>query len=288
MFLAACGGSRHAPSAPPSPAPPVSSAAAVPSQGDAGASDAAPRAQVPIQIERVKEPEEKPLPHVEIKFPFAEQHIPLKKAARYRVRLQVQHWPMSGKKGGVQLALDQFRPRRLGTLERPVRLGELVPADQTLQAGEHVLVAIAVRKDGSSVKPGSSSLEPFAAVHFWVGPRGKAQIDMKAPRLVYGEPRGTYNGAKAADDVLLDFYLLNAAIGTSKGSVALGLSGPGVDRKLVIRDWHARRIRGLPSGDYRVQLVLRGADDKPIAGPRARAERAITVNRDAPDGGSYP
>jgi hypothetical protein len=274
---------------PPVPGPPSATASAAPAPADGGAAEAAAPAQVPLAIQKVDEPAVSPLPHVEIKFPFAEQHIPLTKAARYRVRLEVQHWPMSGDKGGVELALDGFRPRRLETLERPVRLGELVPADQTLQPGEHVLVAIAVRVDGVTVKPGSgSSLEPFGAVHFWVGPRGTPSIDMKAPRLVYSEPRGTYNGARAADDALLDFYLLGADPGAGKGSVRATISGPGVDRRIVMKDWHARRIRGLPSGDYRVELVLLGADDKPLAGRGARVERTITVNRDAPDGGRYP
>lgn len=250
--------------------------------------DAAPAAPK-LDIETVNEPAIKPLPHVEIKFPFAEQHIAPAKAARYRVRLQVKHWPLSGKKGGIELVLDRYRPRRLDTLDDPVRLGELVPADQELSAGEHVLVAIAVRADGVTVKPRpGSSLQPFAAVHFWVGPRKKPAIDIEAPALVYSEPRGTENGVQAAENTFLDFYLLGAELGPGKDSVAATLSGPGVHRKLVIRDWHARRIGGLPSGDYRFQLVLRGPDGKPIAGSRARAGRTITINRDAPEGGVYP
>jgi len=273
---------------PPAVGTPSATASGAPTPADGGAPEAAAPAQVPLVIEKLDEPAVSPLPHVEIKFPFAEQHVPLTKAARYRVRLQVQHWPMSGDEGGIELVLDGFRPRLIETLERPVRLGELVPADRELSAGEHVLVAIAVRGDGVTVKPGNgSSLEPYGAVHFWVGPRGTPSIDMKAPRLVYSEPRGTYNGAHAADDVLLDFYVLGAGLGAGKGSIAATISGRGVERRIVMKDWHARRIRGLPSGDYRIELVLRGADDKPLSGPAARAERAITVNRDAPDGGRY-
>ncbi len=237
----------------------------------------------------MNEPVPELVPHVEIKFPFAEQHISPGKAARYRVRLQVEHWPLSGKQGGIELVLDGYRPRRLDTLDDPVVLGDLVPAGQELPAGEHVLVAIAVLADGVTVKPQQgSSRQPFGAVHFWVGPRGKPAIDMKAPALVYSEPRGTENGVQAADNTLLDFYLLGAQLGPGKGSVAAAISGPGVHRQLVIRDWRARRISGLPSGDFRIELVLRGADDKPVAGARARASRTITVNRDAPDGGTYP
>lgn len=289
VFLEGCGGGRQAPpSAPPTPpAPPAASSVAAPV--DAGAPEGGAAVAVPIRIETLKEPSIEPPPHVEIKFPFAEQHIAVKKAARYRVRLQVKHWPLSGNKGGVELVLDRFRPRRLDTLDSPVRLGDLVPADQKLQAGDHLLVAIAVRADGVTVKPhGGSSLQPFAAVHFWVGPRGKPSIDMKAPMLVYSQPRGTENGVRAADNVPLDFYLLGATLAAGKGSVAATISGPGVDRKLVISDWHARRISGLPSGDYAVDLVLRGAGGQPVHGGFASARRVITVNRDAPDGGKYP
>lgn len=290
LFVQACGGSQHAPRGRPPPTEPAPSVAVTAAPAaDAGASDAAAPAKVELSIQPVEEPAIAPAPHVEIKFPFAEQHIPLKKAARYRVRLAVDHWPAADQGGGVALALDDFRPRRLDRLDEPPRLGGLVPADRTLEAGEHVLVAIAVRGDGVTLKPGDqSSLEPFGAVHFWVGARGKPGIDMNSPMLFSLQPLGTYNGDKAADNVLLDFYLLGARLGEGKGSVEAHISGPGVERRLAVKDWHARRIRGLPSGDYRVELTLRGADGKPMTGPHTHATRTITVNRDAPDGGKYP
>ncbi len=291
VLLEACGASRHAPPGAPTAPPARASAApaAVAPPADAGATEAAAPAPVQLGIDAVDEPKATPAPHVEIKFPFAEQHIAVKKASRYRVRLEVQHWPTSGDTGGVELALDHYRPRRLDTLPKAVRLGDLVPADQTLEAGEHVLFAIAVRPDGTSVKPTSgASLQPFGAVHFWVGPRGKATIDMQAPMLVYSQPSGTYNGAHAADNVLLDFYLLGAKLGAGKDRVRASISGPRVEQKFVIQDSRARRISGLPSGDYRVELSLRGPDEKPVAGPWAHAARTITVNRDEPDGGKYP
>ncbi len=279
---AGCGGGAPPPAV--SPAPTSSSAAPAPPASDAGAGDAstAPDASAPLQptleaVPAAATPE--PLPHVEIAFPFAEQHISAAKAPGYHLRLKVEHWPARG----VELVLDDFRPRPLAELPEKPTLGALVPADRTLEPGEHLLVAMAVRDDGATVKPQSaSSLEPFAAVHFWVGPRGASSVDMHQPMLVLSEPRGTFNGSAAADAVRIDFYVMNAALGAGKYRVAASVDGDGVHSELVVDSWQPLAVHGLPSGDFQVTLRLLGPDGQPVVGPRATAARTITVNRDLP------
>ena len=141
-------------------------------------------------------------------------------------------------------------------------------------------MAIAVRADGVSVKPrGGTSLEPFGAVHFWVGQRGQPALDMKAPMLVYSEPRGTYNGAEAADNVLLDFYLLGAKAGAASPSPSPDVASNSTSSSATGR--HAASP-ACPAATSASSSSLLGADEKPLAGPHTRAQRTITVNRDAP------
>lgn len=266
--------------APALPAPPLADAGA----GDAGS---APQGSAPPRptLEPVAAaPSPEPAPHVEIAFPFAEQHIRAAKADGYHVRLKVEHWPARA----VELALDDFRPRTLAELPDKPTLGSLVPVDQKLEPGEHLLVAMAIRDDGITVKPASeSSLEPFGAVHFWVGPRGTSGIDMHRPMIVLSEPRGTYNGDAAADAARIDFYVLGAPLGAGKYQVAASVDGEGAHSELTLDRWQPLAVHGLPSGDFRIKLQLLGPDGKPVTGPHASAARTITVNRDLPAKSSF-
>lgn len=278
---ARCGGVTAPPAS--APPPPVASAAAPPSPApDAGAdaaADAAPAPPRPTLEVLPAEPALDPAPHVEIKFPFAEQHIAAAKASSYHVRLKVEHWP----ERDVELVLDDFRPRPLAELGEPVTLGALVPADRELEPGEHILFAFAERKDGITVKPASaSSLQPFGVVHFWVGPRGTSQIDMHEPMIVLSEPRGTFNGDAAADAVRVDYYVLGAPPESGDYRVAVSVDGAGVHGEIAADRPQSLAVHGLPSGDFRVTAQLLAADGKPTTGGRARAARVITVNRDLP------
>jgi hypothetical protein len=228
---------------------------------------------------------------VEIKFPFAEQSIPVGKAKKYKVRLKVEHWPVGDGGRGVDLVLDDFRPKRVKTLDPPPELGSLVPEDSELSSGEHVLVAMAVRENGELVRPAKpSSLAPFALVHFWIGERTTARISPSAPRLVYVQPRGTVNGEAAAERILLDFLPIGVEIGNGKSTVVARVRGQNASGTAILDAWHPMHLLDVPSGDYRVELELVGPEGQPLAEPAARTSRTITVNRDAPvpagDGGA--
>jgi hypothetical protein len=102
-------------------------------------------------------------------------------------------------------------------------------------------------------------------------------------------PRGTVNGEQAAERILLDFLPLGVELGKGKSSVVVRVRGDEAAGSTVLDSWHPIHLLDLPSGDFRVELELIGADGRPLPEPHARAGRTITVNRDAPvpagDGG---
>jgi hypothetical protein len=281
--LAGCGRQAAAPARPPSaPLSRALMAALDAGTTDAGARDAALAKKPPelaLEVSPMSTPAPNPMPSVKIQRPRADERLTPERAANFPIELSVEHWPAQD----VELVLDGFRARRLSTLETPARVGSLVPADGLLAPGEHVLVAIAVRPDGRTVKPsGTASPKPYAVARFSIGPPTSRAIDLTEPRILYSEPRGTYNGARAAGGAFIDFYLLNAAVGPGHASVECHVTHAGAQATFTLNTWQAFALHGLENGDYTIALDLRGPDGKPPPGSSARVERTITVNRDAP------
>ena len=80
-------------------------------------------------------------------------------------------------------------------------------------------------------------------------------------------------------------FLDSIALGVELSpSTPLGLSveGEGMKASIGLTSAGPVGIQGLPSGDFRVELVLLGTDGSPLRSRRARAARTVTVNRDAP------
>lgn len=290
IFSAAACGAERVPVAAPPPAAEPAPLARQPADA------AAPEAAAPAPSQRIRfEPvsaavSRDPSPHVEILFPFAEQTLRADRAASYKIRLKVANWSVGQEGRGIDLVLDDFRPRRVSTLDAPLTLGDLVPELSELTPGQHTLVALAVRENGAIVRPPEpTSLAPFALVHFWVGERQAARSSPSAPRLVYVRPRGTVNGAAAAERILLDFLAIGVELGKGKTTIVARVSGPGASGSTILDAWQPTYLVDVPSGDFEVSLELVGPDGRPHEGPHARVSRVITVNRDAPvppDGGS--
>jgi hypothetical protein len=276
--LTACG-------APPRPSAPIASAQsgpqapATPSQAGAPSSARALTFEPAAELAKTAEQA-----HVEILFPFAEQVLRADRARDFVVRLKVE----GHSETLVDVSLDDFVPRRRDSLPASMKLGDLVPEDRELAAGEHLLVATAVAQDGRLVRtPERRSRAPFAAVVFWVGERGKPALELEKPFIVYRQPRGTYNGPEAADGVLLDFLVLGGSLGDALGARVV-VKGAGLSGETLLREPRAMLVRDLPSGDFAVDVMLVGADGKTLAQPAAHAARTITVNRDAPLRGKGP
>ena len=142
LCLTACG-AHPQPIAPSAPSPSAPHAPATSSE------DRAPSATRALTFEPVAElGKTGEQAHVEILFPFAEQSLRADRARDFVVRLKVE----GHSETLVDVSLDDFVPRRRDTLPATVKLGDLVPEDRDLAAGEHLLVATAVYEDGRLVR----------------------------------------------------------------------------------------------------------------------------------------
>jgi len=215
-----------------------------------------------------------PAPHVEILFPYLGKSVPAAHANDYEVRLRVENWS-----GRVQLALDDYRPVVVENATERVPLGSLVPADRDLAPGNHRLFAVAVDEQGRMLRAARPTARaPFAVVDFRIGSR--VALPDERPFIAYSQPRGTYNGDAAADAVFVDFYLVG--VERFPGSrVRVQVLGAGCSWSQTLPTWQPMRIRGLPSGDFDVEVTLldaQGTTIPEVGAPR----RTITINRDAP------
>ncbi|MEB2311027.1 MAG: hypothetical protein OZ921_05285 [Sorangiineae bacterium] len=283
LLLAGCSPSAQPRVASPPARPPRSARAtpAPPARLVAVATAAPSRGSAPSQPTLTPlEPEEAPAPgpHVEIAFPFAEQRLRPEKAASSRIRLKLERW----RADGVRLALDDFAPRRLSELSRPVTLGALLPDGVSLAPGEHLLVAVAVGEDGRAVAHRSgSSLEPFAAVKFWVGPRREAAIDMSQLMVSLSEPSGL--AASPGDDTLrFDLTVLNAYRLPAAPRVRVSVEGGGAALTAIVGGAGAFALRGLQGGEYQLSATLVDAAGAPLPGRFATATRTFTVGPEPP------
>ncbi|MCC6214670.1 MAG: hypothetical protein IT376_07360 [Polyangiaceae bacterium] len=273
VFLGLCAGIGCG-GAPPAPRPaPVASVAPRPAtsaQPAPAASSAAPPPPAPCLAGVVELPlPASEAPRLEILSPFADQLLPRAKAGAHAVRVRREP------PGPVAVALDDHSPRRFPALDR-VRLGELAPEGAPLADGAHTLVVAALDERGvAHRRTSAASRGPYAAVVFHVGARDRTAAP--APFVVLLSPRGTYNGERAADSMLVDALVLGAQ---GSPSLAVRITGPGVDARAPLSAHGLGVAYGLPSGDLEVEV----AAAPPGAGERApaAARRTVTVNLDAP------
>lgn len=264
------------------PQPPAPSAPA----GSEGRAGVAVTPRLPIAFEPVQQPQLGGAPPgLEIKFPILGKSLPLAQARTYKVRLKATHWPEGAK---AVLMLDDYPPRSFDDPAKPIDLGELVPANRELEAGLHRLFAATQLADGTTVRhDGSNSLAPIAYVPFWLGQATDEQAselmqEASGPQVVMLSPRGTFNGAAAADNVLVDFHVLGATLGADGVQVRAEVVVEHETYGAVWHDTRIQRIKELPSGDHTIRLSLIDAGGKVSTGRHASAMRVITVNRDAP------
>ena len=283
VAAAACGGSEPAPLPPPPPPPPVAVEPPPATPPPATPPPAAEKPALPDVAFGPATPSDTPkkLPKVTIKSPTAEQSIAADKAKDFDVKIDVKDWETQTGGPHVHLILDNKPYKPVYDAKGSVKLGDLVPAGDSIAEGEHLIVAFPSRMNHESVK-GQGAL---AMVHFWVGKKGKSEMKAKDPMFIFSRPKGTYNASKA-DHVLVDWYLANAELGDGKFSIKANVSGPGIDgdgRSLKITEWKPYALDNLRNGDYKIAMELQDKDGKTVPGAWNSTTRTITVNRDAPE-----
>ena len=139
--------------------------------------------------------------------------------------------------------------------------------DTALKAGHYVAVSFLSRSYHESVK----NKNAFKVTQFSVGKKGK-DIDLTKPMLVYSRPKGEYKG-KDAENVLLDFYLLNTELSENGNRVVATIN----DKQFILTKWTGYAIKGLKMGKNNIKLELVDKDGEVIPGEFNTVKRTITV-----------
>lgn len=215
--------------------------------------------------------------NLEIKFPTLGQRIPSAKASKYKVRLQLDGAPRGSR---VEVRLDDNQPRVVDP-SQPLVLSSLVDEDQELAPGEHLLFAVALGDTKQPLTPRPEwSRGPVTAVRFGIDTSEVTPSSAPVARVL--SPRGTFNGEASAASARIELSVSPALGRGSAQRAKLLIKGRGV---LVERELSALTpfaLKGLQSGDYRVELELIAADGSVIKSFGSRDAQTITVNLDAP------
>lgn len=184
-----------------------------------------------------------PLPLVEIEEPEFGDLLDARLARRTPVKLRIENTQLSADREGVAVALDGKRPRRW-LADRPLTLGDLLPADAELEPGTHVLLAVALAADGRSLRVEAPAKKPLSLVTFFVGARPAKSGDVTPQSLFCLSPAGTYY-TKPDEPLLFDVLAFGAQKTASKLRVRSRLGA----FELPFDASHAFMLRGLPRGD---------------------------------------
>ncbi len=207
----------------------------------------------------------KPSPKPWIETPGFEQVLGKDWVAGYKVMLKVPNQPAGSY---VQLVLDGRPFDPVTNYRGGLKLTDVAGPDGITE-GEHVLAAFVCLSNRQSVKaPGGISVH-----RFWVGKKTEGTYQGSAPMIVLGSPYGHYSG-DAADEILIDYYLLNAIVGEKDQGVRMTLTGPGLPpegTERFTREWRPWNIVSPHNGEYTLKVELLDANGKtPAEGPIVR------------------
>jgi hypothetical protein len=255
VVLAACGGASVSSPAARTSEPASPPATNEPSSEPGGASGGgAPGSNyvvsdiaiVPAKTSDV--PKASPKPWIET--PGFEQVLGKDWVAGYKVMIKVPNQPAGSY---VQFVMDGRPSEPVKNFRGGIKLTDLAGPDGIAE-GEHILSAHVCLPNRQSVKVAGG-----ISVHrFWVGKKTPGTYESAAPMLVLGGPFGHYSGAEA-DEILIDYYLLNAALGEKGHSVRMTLKGPGLPEEgteRFTREWRPWIIVSPHNGEYTLKVEL--------------------------------
>jgi hypothetical protein len=227
------------------------------------------------------EPYAPTVPVIAIEKPLADESVPVDALRTQPVVVGDGGYLDETPGARIALVLDGAVVRDVQDVRAPLTLGSLDLAGSALDAGEHVLVAVAVGPRGEAARFGPERRAASAVRHFFVGASTARASSTSGPMLVFLAPRGTYNGPFRAKAALLDFVILGGDIGADGLSLRVRFTGPRGVSSAVLSGPGPYSLRGLESGDHRLDLELQKPAG-PFSGQWARASRTITVNLDGP------
>jgi hypothetical protein len=141
-----------------------------------------------------------------------------------------------------------------------------------LDEGQHYMLAFLSRSYHESIKTKEAHLAK--KIEIIEGYLADSE-DITEPMLFYSRPKGTYVGEKDTKKVMLDFYLVNADLGTDY-MVKAEING----EEHMIDSWQPYYIEGLPMGENTITLTLVDADGKKVNTPLNPVTRVFTLAAD--------
>lgn len=139
---------------------------------------------------------------------------------------------------------------------------------KNLEDGHYVALSFLSRSYHESIKHPSA----YVLRQFTVGDAQAEEADLNAPHLFYSRPKGTYTG-KDTEQVMLDFYLVNAELGADAHSIRATING----EEFMIDEWRPYYIEGLPMGESTIKLELLDAEGNLVDSPLNPVSRTITL-----------
>ena len=144
--------------------------------------------------------------------------------------------------------------------------------DYDLDEGQHYMLAFLSRSYHESIKTAEAHLAKKVDV---VEGHVASMEDITDPMLFYSRPKGTYVGEKDTKKVMLDFYLVNAALG-SDYMVKAEING----EEHLIDTWQPYYIEGLPMGENTITLTLVDAEGNKVNTPLNPVTRKFNLAAD--------
>lgn len=144
--------------------------------------------------------------------------------------------------------------------------------DYEIEDGEHHLLAFLSRSYHESIKTDAASVTKKITV---ANNSITAEEDITEPMLFYSRPKGTYVGKANTQKVMLDFFVVNAKLGTDY-SVKANING----EEHTFTKWQPYYIEGLPMGENTIELTLLDKEGNTVDTPLNPVSRTFTLQQD--------
>lgn len=138
-----------------------------------------------------------------------------------------------------------------------------------LEPGNYVELSFLSRSFHMSLK----HPEAYVLRQFTVGDVKEEKIDLNAPHMFYSRPKGTYTGPQEANNVMLDFFLVNTDLSENGKKVRATING----QEFMITEWKPYVIEGLPMGETTIKLELLDENGNLVKSPYNPVTRTITL-----------
>ncbi len=146
--------------------------------------------------------------------------------------------------------------------------------DYKIGDGEHYILAFLSRSYHESIKNGTAYKAQKVTI---TNNTITSSEDIMDPMLFYSRPKGTYVGKEQTDKVMLDFYLVNANLGTDY-KVKANING----EEKIMDVWQPYYLEGLPMGENTITLTLIDGADNTVDTPLNPVTRTFTLKEYMP------